>query len=136
MYREACELTAYLCKKFNIDPNGTVEYVSSRGVKTLIPTILCHNDSYILGVGDGNLDINHWFPRFGKDMITVRNDVQLLLDNDKEEDEEDMTQEKFNEMMNEYIRQVSEKNPSEWSQEARVWAEEIGLIQGDLYGNK
>lgn len=47
-----------------------------------------------------------------------------------------MTQEKFNEMMNEYIRQVSEKNPSEWSQEARVWAEENGLIQGDLYGNK
>lgn len=25
VYNEACQLTAYLCKMFNIDPNGTVE---------------------------------------------------------------------------------------------------------------
>ena len=131
VYREGCEITAYLCKMFNIDPEGT----ATCG-KVKVPTILCHHDSYLYGVGSGHVDINHWFPYFGKDMSTVRKDVATLLKNNREEDEEDMTQEKFNEMMNEYIRSVSEKGPSEWSQEARAWAEKKGLIQGDFYGNK
>jgi hypothetical protein len=42
-----------------------------------------------------------------------------------------MTQEKFNEMMNEYIKQISQNPPSDWSIEARVWAESNGLIKGD-----
>jgi hypothetical protein len=95
---------------FNIDPEGT----TTCG-KVKVPTILCHHDSYLYGVGSGHGDINHWFPYFGKDMSTVRKDVATLLKNNREEDEEDMTQEKFNEMMNEYIRSVSEKGPSEWS---------------------
>ena len=41
VYQEACEITAYLCKKFNIDPKGTTVL---NGVT--VPTILCHQDSY------------------------------------------------------------------------------------------
>ena len=26
VYKEACEITAYLCKKFNIDPKGLVNH--------------------------------------------------------------------------------------------------------------
>ena len=37
VYKEACELTAYLCKAYNIDPFGNINGV---------PTILCHQDSY------------------------------------------------------------------------------------------
>ena len=75
-YKEACEITAYLCKKFNIDPNGTVNY---NGVK--VPTILCHWDSYKLGLGSGHSDIYTWFGKFNKDMTTVRSDVKALLNN-------------------------------------------------------
>ena len=73
-YKEACELTAYLCKKFNIDPKGTVQY---NGVT--VPTILCHWDSYKLGLGSGHSDIYTWFGKFNKDMTDVRNDVVAML---------------------------------------------------------
>ena len=74
VYNEACELTAYLCKMFGIDPNGTVNV---NGVK--VPTILCHADSHKLGLGDNHGDVNHWFPKHGKSMATARADVAALL---------------------------------------------------------
>lgn len=46
----------------------------------------------------------------------------------KEEDE--MTQEQFNQMMNVWISQQAEKEPSGWSAEARAWAEENNIIAG------
>lgn len=73
-YEEACQLTAYLCEKYNIDPNGTVKH---NGVD--VPTILCHADSCALGLGSNHGDINHWFPKFGKSMATARADVANLL---------------------------------------------------------
>ena len=73
-YKEACEITAYLCKMYNIDPLGTVNY---NGVK--VPTILCHADSCKLGFGSNHGDINHWFPKFGKSMETARADVAELM---------------------------------------------------------
>ena len=74
VYKEACELTAYLCKMYNIDPNGTVKF---NGVN--VPTILCHYDSHKLGLGSNHGDIDHWFPKHGKSMKTVRADVAALL---------------------------------------------------------
>jgi flagellum-specific peptidoglycan hydrolase FlgJ len=73
-YKEACELTAYLCRMFGIDPKGSVTF---NGVK--VPTILCHADSYKLGLGSNHGDVLHWFPKFGKNMDSVRNDVAELL---------------------------------------------------------
>lgn len=73
-YAEACEITAYLCKLYGIDPNGTVDF---NGVK--VPTILCHADSHRLGLGSNHGDVLHWFPKFGKSMETVRADVAKLL---------------------------------------------------------
>lgn len=74
VYDEACEITAYLCKMFSIDPNGTVVV---NGVK--VPTILCHGDSHKLGLGSNHADVNHWFPKHGKSMATARADVAVLL---------------------------------------------------------
>ncbi len=73
-YKEAAELTAYLCQLYNIDPHGTVNL---NGVK--VPTILCHADSHKLGLGSNHGDVLHWFPKFGKNMDTVRADVAALL---------------------------------------------------------
>ena len=79
VYKEACELTAYLCKLYNIDPKGYYVY---NGVK--VPTILCHKDSYNYKMGNNHGDIYVWFKKYGKDMNTVRNDVyNLLHENDK-----------------------------------------------------
>lgn len=74
VYKEACELTAYLCDMYDIDPMGTVKY---GGVK--VPTILCHKDSYNLGFGCDHGDVYGWFNKFGKTMDDVRKDVQNII---------------------------------------------------------
>lgn len=51
-------------------------------------------------------------------------------------EEETMTQEQFNAMMEGYWRSLAAKEPSDWSAEARRWAEENGLIVGDGSGNR
>ena len=77
VYREAVELTAYLCKLYHIDPNGTAP---CGGVT--VPTILCHADSYRLGLGSDHEDVLHWFSKYGKSMATVRAEVAALLAED------------------------------------------------------
>lgn len=74
VYQESVELTAYLCKMFNIDPHG---YVNFKGVK--VPTIIDHKISHSLGLGNNHGDIAHWYPKFGKSMETARNDVAAVL---------------------------------------------------------
>ena len=74
VYKEACEITAYLCKLYNIDPLGTVSY---NGVN--VPTILCHADACQLGLGSNHGDVNHWFPKYNKSMETARKDVAALM---------------------------------------------------------
>ena len=131
MYQEACELTAYLCLIYNIDPFG---YTYHNGIK--VPNILCHADSHTLGLGCDHGDIMHWFPKYGKNMDTVRNDVaELLKSAIPDEEEEEMTQEKFNEMMNVWIAESEKLPPEYWSKDARKWAETNGLIKGDGNGN-
>lgn len=129
VYKEACELTAYLCKTYNINPNGSVNV---NGVT--VPTILCHQDSYQLGLGSNHADVYHWFKKYGKDMTTVRKDVAALMQSKViEEDDEDMTQEKFNEMMNVYLSQLAAQ-PVTWEQDAMTWAQANGLINGNEKG--
>lgn len=53
-----------------------------------------------------------------------------------EEEDEDMTQERFNEMMNNYLLELAQKDASGWSIEARNWAENSGLVKGDEKGRK
>ena len=74
VYQEACELTAYLCELYNIDPLGVI---TMNGVT--VPTILCHKDANTLGLGSNHGDILHWFPKYNKNMETVRQDVLKLM---------------------------------------------------------
>lgn len=75
VYNEACELTAYFCKKYNIDPLGTVTF---NGV--IVPTILCHQDSYRLQLGCDHSDVLQWFKVYNYTMDKVRHDVATLLE--------------------------------------------------------
>lgn len=74
VYKEACEITAYLCDMYKLDPHGTV---TVKGVK--VPVILCHQDAYKLGFGSNHGDVYTWFKRHGKTMDDVRNDVAALM---------------------------------------------------------
>lgn len=49
-------------------------------------------------------------------------------------EEEEVTQEQFNSMMDAYLAEKAKENPSEWSQEARDWAVNNGIVEGDGNG--
>lgn len=63
VYREAVELCAYLCKKYNLTEKD----------------ILCHSEGYKKGIASNHSDVMHWFPKHGKSMDTFRADVRALL---------------------------------------------------------
>lgn len=69
---------------------------------------------------------NNFYRYFG---ITKNQVEALKIENESKEDEE-MTQQQFNEMMNNWIAQRAAKEPSAWSEKDREWAEENGIIKG------
>ena len=79
-YKEAVEFTAYLCKLYNLNPKGTVQYAG-----TTVPVILCHKESANLGLGSAHADVLHWYKKYGKTMNDVRNDVANLLNGSSDE---------------------------------------------------
>ena len=110
-----------------------------------IPVILDHATSCKLGFGSNHGDVQHWFKKYGKTLDDVRNDVAALMNNSTipaapkpeiKEEEEEMTQEQFNAMMNNWIAEQAKKAPGEWSADQREWGERNGLIAGDTNGNK
>jgi hypothetical protein len=74
VYQEACEITAYYCKMYNLNPQGTVSY---KGV--IVPVILDHATSYKLGLGGNHGDVQYWFKKYGKTLDDVRRDVAALM---------------------------------------------------------
>lgn len=128
-YQEACEITAYLCKLYNIDPK---EMVTFNGMK--VPTILCHYDSYKLGMGCNHSDVYPWFNKYGKTMDSVREDVAKLL----QEDDEMLTYDQFKDYMKQYRKELQDNDSGEWSQKARQFCVESGIFSGagtDAFGN-
>ena len=66
VYQEAVELTAMLCKTYNLNPQAD-------GV------VICHSEGYQRGVASNHADVMHWFPKFGKSMDTFRADVSKAM---------------------------------------------------------
>lgn len=56
--------------------------------------------------------------------------------NTETEEDEEVTQEQFNKMMDTYLAGLAKQQPQDWSKTARDWAEGTGLIKGDEHGNK
>ena len=120
-YREAVELTAYLCLLYSLDPQGTVKY---NGVN--VPVILCHQDSYRLGLGSNHGDVYPWFNRYGKTMDDVRADVVRTMKGD----DEIVTYEQWKEFMDRYLKERGELPVPGWAQNNGEWeaAMEAGII--------
>ena len=119
VYQAAVGLTAYLCRKYKLDPRAD-------GV------VIDHHEGYLRGIASGHADVSHWFPRHGKSMDDFRAEVARRM----REEDETVTQAEFDRMMDDYLERLSEKEPADWSAAARAWAEETGLIKGDAEGNK
>ncbi len=66
VYQEAVELTAMLCKTYNLNPLAD-------GV------VICHSEGYKRGVASNHGDVMHWFPKFDKSMDTFRSDVAKAM---------------------------------------------------------
>lgn len=74
VYLEACELTAYLCQLYQINPEGIVTYNTIE-----VPTIICQKDSFDLGLGVEQNSLFNWLSYFNKTIDNVRTDVQKLI---------------------------------------------------------
>lgn len=118
VYREAVELTAYLCNLYGLNPMEDVKFCG-----VTVPRVLDHKTSAVLGVGYPHGDVQHWFPKFGKSLSDVRRDVKKLLE------DENMTGEEINAKLTEYY---STQPTSEYAQEASARNIERGLfLDGD-----
>ena len=117
VYREAVELTAYLCELYALDPLAD-------GV------VICHSEGYARGIASGHADVMHWFPMHGKSMDDFRRDVKAQME------EEIMTQEKFNEMLEKACSADGTGDEcSEWAREAVDYCKAQGIFRGDGKGN-
>ena len=66
VYREAVELTAFLCEKYKLDPLAD-------GV------VICHAEAHDRGIASNHGDVLHWFPKHGKSMDAFRADVKSAM---------------------------------------------------------
>ena len=107
VYREAVELTAYLCRRFGLDPLAD-------GV------VLDHAEGNRRGIASAHGDVAHWFPRFGKTMDDFRRETAALLRRPAEKEAEDLTLQELDARIDARIRTVLEgtgSKASSWAQE-------------------
>lgn len=70
VYQEAVELTAHLCKMYDLDP-------LTDGV------VIDHKEGSKRGIASNHGDVGHWFPKFGKTMNDFRKDVKVEMEENK-----------------------------------------------------
>ena len=105
IYQNAVALCSDLCRQFGLDP-------TQPGV------VICHAESSKLGIASNHADVLHWWPKHGVTMDDFRAAVKAAM----EEEAENVTQQQFNAMMAEYLKQAGNAAPASWSQQARTWA--------------
>ena len=111
VYQEAVELTASLCKEYNLDPLAD-------------GAVICHKEGYRRGIASNHGDVLHWFPKFGKTMDDFRADVARWM----EGEDETVTYEQWKEYMDRYLAERAELPASM----PKLFAEanELGLTDG------
>lgn len=127
MYTLLIKFLVFLCDKFNLDADAITD----------------HAEANKRGYASAHADTGHWFKYHGKSIQTVRDDVKAILNNsiikntNIEDDLDFMSnQSKFNEMLQQAFEDLGLLEPSNWSQQARDWAEGKEYIKGDQNGNK
>jgi len=63
-YKEACELSAYICELYSLDPMNIID----------------HAEGYRLGIASNHGDVDHWFRKlYGITLDQIRRDVAALI---------------------------------------------------------
>ena len=112
-YALTVELTAHLCREFDLNPLAD-------GV------VICHSEGHARGVASNHADVMHWFPRHGKTMDDFRADaVRTMMQEDT------MTQEQFDSMMENWLARQEQKKPTEsWMIDGVERAKAAGISDG------
>lgn len=87
-----------------------------------------HAESHKAGYGSNHGDMGHWLPKHGKSMDALRAEVRNILNNKEEDDDMDVA--RFKELFDEMRKELRDNDSSEYSEEARAWAVDTGIIQG------
>ena len=111
VYKQAVELTAYLCRTYRLNPEAD-------GV------VICHQEGFQRGIASNHADVLHWFPKYGKSMDDFRADVAQAME------EENVTQEQFNKMMETYLTSRTKLAISDWAKEPVQQAVAKGITDG------
>lgn len=116
-YQAAVELTAYLCKRFSLDPLAD-------GV------VLCHSEGYRRGIASNHADVLHWWKKFGVDMDDFRAAVAAELKGG----ELDLTEQEVRAIVREEIaaaQTARDKLPaSDWARDKLAAAVAAGITDG------
>ena len=107
----AVELVAELCRMFTLDP-------LQDGV------VICHAEGFKRGIASNHGDVVHWWSKFDYTMDDFRRDVAEKMEDDN------MTQEKFNEMMDNYLARLAQLPPSDWAEKGVADAVSLGFTDG------
>ena len=111
VYKEAVDLTAYLCEMYGLDP-------LEDGV------VICHSEGHDRGIASNHADVMHWFPKHGKSMDTFRQDVDKKLRGDV-----DLTREEVEKICRETtVKVLEELEIARAEQPASPWAASAGVL--------
>ena len=113
VYREAVELTAHLCREFQLDPLAD-------GV------VICHAEGHRRGIASNHGDVLHWFPKHGKTMDDFRTDVARVMRGE----DVTVTQEQFDKMMDSWLARRAEQGVSPWAKPSLERAKARGITDG------
>jgi hypothetical protein len=117
VWTSAVELCVYLCKLYGLTEQS----------------IISHSEGYACGIASNHGDPMHWFPKHNESMATFRAAVKAALIN---QEDENLTQEKFNELMNAWqdkndpLYKSLDDVPSYWKDDAAALVK-AGAIRGD-----
>lgn len=87
-----------------------------------------HAESHRAGYGSNHADVGQWLPRHNKSMDALRAEVQEILNS---EEDDDMDKDRFRELFLAMRSDLKDNDSSQYSEEARKWAVETGLIAGN-----
>ena len=111
------ELTAYLCKRFGLNPLAD-------GV------VLCHAEGHRQGIASNHADVLHWWGRYGVSMDNFRRDVAEKMKGG----EHDLTEQQVRAIVREELaaaQAARDKLPaSDWAAEKLKQAKAAGITDG------
>ncbi|MBR4855119.1 MAG: N-acetylmuramoyl-L-alanine amidase [Bacteroidaceae bacterium] len=115
VYQEAVELTAHLCRMFDLDP--------------LAPgVVITHAEGNQMGWASNHGDVLHWFPKHGKTMDDFRRDVSRIMEEDT------MTEARIREIIRDELQKIeterADLSASPWAVGLLATAKAKGITDG------